>query len=128
MEKIIGDPCLDMAEFYFRSKRGSQAKTDTLIELTFWNDIILLCSNGTSEQLAETQRLTRTFIVQWSKAQMLIILPLNGSPNQDSAQAERAILRKSRIQRLNRLTQVGRYFVLGWRTSSGQTYVGNQPS
>lgn len=54
MEKIIGDPCLDMAEFYFRSKRGSQAKTDTLIELTFWNDIILLCSNGTSEQLAET--------------------------------------------------------------------------
>lgn len=31
-EIIIGDPCSDVAEFYFRSKRGRQAKTDTLDE------------------------------------------------------------------------------------------------
>lgn len=31
-EKIGGDLCLDMAEFCFRSKRSSQAKTDAHTE------------------------------------------------------------------------------------------------
>lgn len=71
-EKIGDDPGLGVAEFCFRSKRGSQTKQMPLLSnILKWH--ILLCFCGTFEQLVEIQKLTRTLIFWRSKAQILII-------------------------------------------------------